>query len=325
MDRVVTFGEIMLRLSPENNLRFVQADKFETAFGGAEANVAVSLANYGVDAAFVTKLPQHEIGQSAVNSLRRFGVDTSGIVRGGDRMGVYYYEKGAGKRPPKVIYDRAYSAISLAQRDDFDWDKIFDGASWFHFSGITPALSDELADICLEACKTAKKKNITVSCDLNYRQKLWSREKFSATSGKLLVYVDYVKDLLEDTRLYTDEQCAEAASDTAKRYGLKGVAVTGRYVDTNGQNELSGIFVTDGKTYFGKKYAVCDVERVGGGDGFCGGLIYALINRFEPQKAVDFALAASCLKHTVRGDFNCVSPDEVTALAFGVGDRGIER
>ncbi len=325
MDRVVTFGEIMLRLSPENNLRFVQADKFETAFGGAEANVAVSLANYGVDAAFVTKLPQHEIGQAAVNSLRRLGVDTSGIVRGGDRIGVYYYEKGAGQRSPKVIYDRTHSSIAEARRGDFDWDEIFDGASWFHFSGITPSLSAELADICLEACKTAKKKNMTVFCDLNYRRKLLSGEKFSATVEKLLEYADYIKDLLVDTRFDTDEQCAEAASGAAKRYGLKGVAVTRRFVDTNGEKNLSGMFAYGGKTYFGKKFTVCDVERVGGGDGFCGGLIYALLNKFEPQKAVDLALAASCLKYTIPGDFNSVSLDEVTALAFGGEECEIER
>ena len=162
MKKVITFGELMLRLAPENYLRFVQSDKYEATFGGAEANVAVSLSNYGVDASFVSKLPTHEIGQSAVNSLRKFGVNTDKIVRGGERVGIYYCEKGASQRPSKVIYDRAYSSISMAKKEDFDWDKIFDGADWFHFTGITPALGGELPAICLEACKVAKAKGITI-------------------------------------------------------------------------------------------------------------------------------------------------------------------
>ena len=174
MAKVISFGELMLRLAPEGYLRFLQSEKYLATFGGAEANVAVSLSNYGVDVAFVTKLPKHEIGQSAVNSLRKFGVDTSLIVRGGDRVGIYYCEKGASQRPSKVIYDRAYSSISMAETTDFDWNKIFEGATWFHFTGITPALSNNVAEITLQAVKEAKKRNITVSCDLNYRNKLWN-------------------------------------------------------------------------------------------------------------------------------------------------------
>lgn len=173
--KVVTFGEIMLRLAPEGYMRFVQAESYGATYGGGEANVAVSLANYGLDASFVTKLPSHEIGQAGINALRRFGVQTSDIVRGGDRVGIYFLEKGASQRPSKVIYDRAGSSIATATTNDFDWDKIFEGASWFHFTGITPALGDNVADICLEACKAAKEKGITVSCDLNYRNKLWSK------------------------------------------------------------------------------------------------------------------------------------------------------
>ena len=191
MKKVITFGELMLRLAPENYLRFVQSDKYEATFGGAEANVAVSLANYGIDASFVSKLPTHEIGQSAVNSLRKFGVNTDKIVRGGERVGIYYCEKGASQRPSKVIYDRAYSSIAMAKKEDFDWDKIFDGATWFHFTGITPALSDDVAEICKIACKKAKEKGITISCDLNFRKKLWSKEKAGKVMGELCEYINY--------------------------------------------------------------------------------------------------------------------------------------
>ena len=200
MSKIVTFGELMLRLAPENYLRFVQSEKYEATFGGAEANVAVSLANYGQDVAFVSKLPAHEIGQAAVNSLRKFGVDVSKIVRGGDRVGIYYCEKGASQRPSKVIYDRAHSAIAEATAADFDWDKIFDGVEWFHFTGITPALSDGVAAITLEACKKAKEKNITISCDLNFRKKLWSKEKAGRVMGELCRYIDYCIANEEDAK-----------------------------------------------------------------------------------------------------------------------------
>ena len=188
--KVITFGEIMLRLAPEGYYRFVQADTFGATYGGGEANVAVSLANYGFDAKFVTKLPKHEIGQAAINSLRKYGVDTTDIVRGGDRVGIYFLEKGASQRPSKVIYDRAGSSIATASREDFDWKNIFDGAEWFHFTGITPALNDEVAAICLDACKAAKEAGLTISCDLNYRNKLWSKEKAGQVMGEICKYVD---------------------------------------------------------------------------------------------------------------------------------------
>ena len=190
MGKVVTFGELMLRLAPEGYYRFVQVDTFGATFGGGEANVAVSLANYGFDASFVTKLPKHEIGQAAINSLRKFGVDTSDIARGGDRVGIYFLEKGASQRPSKVIYDRAGSSIYTASSEDFDWKKIFEGVEWFHFTGITPALNDNVAAICLEACKAAKEAGVTISCDLNYRNKLWSKEKAGQVMGELCKYVD---------------------------------------------------------------------------------------------------------------------------------------
>ena len=252
MKKVITFGELMLRLAPENYLRFVQSDKYEATFGGAEANVAVSLANYGVDVAFVSKLPDHEIGQSAVNSLRKFGVDTSKIVRGGERVGIYYCEKGASQRPSKVIYDRAYSSIAMAKKEDFDWDKIFDGVEWFHFTGITPALSDELAEICEIACKVAKEKNITISCDLNFRKKLWSKEKAGNVMAKLCNYIDYcianeedAKDVFgieaDNSDIYGGKLDRNGYISVAKkltdRFDFKGVAITLRESKSANDND----------------------------------------------------------------------------------------
>ena len=239
--KVVTFGEIMLRLAPEGYYRFVQAGTYGATYGGGEANVAVSLANYGMDASFVTKLPAHEIGQAGVNALRQYGVDTSDIVRGGDRVGIYFLEKGASQRPSKVIYDRAGSSIATATTADFDWDKIFDGADWFHFTGITPALGDNVAAICLEACKAAKAKGITVSCDLNYRNKLWSKEKAGQVMGELCKYVDVCISNEEDandvfgiksegTEVTAGELNKEGYKEVAQkltdRFGFKKVAIT---------------------------------------------------------------------------------------------------
>lgn len=340
MKKVVTFGELMLRLAPENYLRFVQSDKYEAAFGGAEANVAVSLANYGVDASFVTKLPDHEIGQSAINSLRKFGVDTSKIVRGGDRVGIYYCEKGASQRPSKVIYDRAYSSIAMAKNDDFDWDKIFDGAKWFHFTGITPALSDGMAEITLQALQVAKNKNITVSCDLNFRKKLWSKEKASAVMGELCKYVDYcianeedAKDVFgieaDNTDIYGGKLDRDGYISVAKklteRFNFKGVAVTLRESKSANDNDWSAMLYTDNKAVFSKKYSIHIVDRVGGGDSFGAGLIYSFINGYDAQKTIEFATAASCLKHSIEGDFNLVSLKEVEVLAGGDASGRVQR
>lgn len=340
MKKAVTFGELMLRLAPENYLRFVQSDKLEATFGGAEANVAVSLANYGVDAAFVTKLPSHEIGQAAVNSLRKFGVDTSKIVRGGDRVGIYYCEKGASQRPSKVIYDRAGSAIATAKSEEFDWEKILDGAEWFHFTGITPALSDETAKICLEAVKAAKKKNIVVSCDLNFRKKLWSKEKAGKVMGELCKYIDYcianeedAKDVFgieaDDTDITTGKLNREGYISVAKKltdkFGFKGVAITLRESLSANDNNWSGMLYTNGEAHFSKKYAMHIVDRVGGGDSFGGGLIYSLLNGYDAQKAIEFAVAASCLKHSIEGDYNMVSAEEVEKLAGGDASGRVQR
>lgn len=338
--RVVTFGELMLRLAPENYLRFVQSDRLEATFGGAEANVAVSLANFGVDACFVTKLPEHEIGQSAVNSLRKFGVDTSKIVRGGDRVGIYYCEKGASQRPSKVIYDRKYSSIATASEDDFDWDDVFSGADWFHFTGITPALSDDMAKITLEAVKAAKDNGLTVSCDLNFRKKLWTSEKACAVMSDVLKHVDVcianeedAKDVFgieaENTDINSgkldEEGYVSVAKQLTDRFGFKAVAITLRESLSASDNNWSGMLYVANRPFFAKKYSMHIVDRVGGGDSFGAGLIYALLSDFGAQDAIEFAVAASCLKHSIEGDYNMVTKDEVLFLARGNASGRVQR
>ncbi len=340
MGKVITFGEIMLRLAPEGYYRFVQAEKYGATYGGGEANVSVSLANFGLDTAFVTKLPKHEIGQAGVNSLRRFGVDTSYIVRGGDRVGIYYLEKGASQRPSKVIYDRAGSAIATAKKEDFDWNKIFEDAEWFHFTGITPALGDEIAEICLEACKAAKAKGITVSCDLNYRNKLWSKEKAGEVMAKLCEYVDVcianeedANDVFgikaKDTDVTTGKVNHEGYKDVAKqladRFGFKKVAITLRGSISANDNNWAAMLYDGSDYYFSKNYLIHIVDRVGGGDSFGAGLIYSCINNFASQETIEFAVAASCLKHSIEGDFNMVTVDEVKKLAGGDGSGRVQR
>ena len=338
--KVVTFGELMVRLQPYNYERFVQASTLEFTFGGGEANVAVSLANYGVDAAFVTKLPAHAIGQCAVNSLRRYGVDTSMIVRGGDRVGIYYNEKGASQRGSVCIYDRANSAIQLAQPSDFDWDKIFEGVDWFHFTGITPALGENLVEICLEACRAAKAKGVKISCDLNYRGKLWTREQARAAMTKLCEYVDVcisneedAKDVFGIEAEGTDitggklnhEGYKSVAKQLADRFGFEKVAITLRSSISASDNDWAGMLY-DGENYcFSKQYHLHIVDRVGGGDSFGGGLIYALLSGKDSQAAVEFAVAASALKHSVEGDYNRVSVAEVEKLAGGDGSGRVQR
>ena len=332
--KVVTFGEIMLRLAPEGYYRFVQAASYGATYGGGEANVAISLANYGMDASFVTKLPAHEIGQAGVNSLRQFGVDTSKIVRGGDRVGIYFLEKGASQRPSKVIYDRAGSAIATATTADFNWDEIFEGADWFHFTGITPALGDNVAEICLEA------KGITVSCDLNYRNKLWSKEKAGQVMGELCKYVDVCISNEEDandvfgiksegTEVTAGELnkagYKEVAQKLTDRFGFKKVAITLRTSISANDNKWAAMLYENGESYFSKEYLMHIVDRVGGGDSFGGGLIYACLNDYAPQDTIEFAVAASCLKHSIEGDFNQVSVSEVQKLAGGDASGRVQR
>lgn len=338
--KVITFGELMLRLAPEGYYRFVQADKFGATYGGGEANVAVSLANYGVDVAFVSKIVKNPIGDAAVNSLRRFGVDTSLITRGGERLGIYFLEKGASQRPSKVVYDRAHSSISEATQEDFDWNKIFEGVDWFHFTGITPALGKNVADICLTAVKEAKKRNITISCDLNYRKKLWSKQEANETMSKLAEYIDVVIANEEDAADVFDIHASksdvtkgelnrdgyiEVAKKLTDKFGFKKVAITLRESISANDNKWSGMLYVNGEAYFSRKYDVHIVDRVGGGDSFGGGLIYSLLNEFEPQKAIEFAVGASCLKHTIEGDYNLVSVDEVLSLIGGDASGRVQR
>ena len=340
MKRIITFGEIMLRLAPEGYYRFVQAESYGATYGGGEANVAVSLANFGMDAAFVTKLPKHEIGQAGVNALRRYGVDTRFIARGGDRVGIYFIEKGASQRPSKVIYDRAGSAIATATASDFDWNEIFSGADWFHFTGITPALGDNVAEICLEACKKAKELGLTVSCDLNYRKKLWTREKAGEVMGGLMPYVDVcianeedAGDVFgikaENTDITGGKIDSEGYKSVAKqlsdRFGFEKVAITLRTSVSASDNKWAAMLYEDGKCYQSKSYSVHIVDRVGGGDSFGAGLIYASLSGMDSQSAIEFATAASCLKHSIEGDFNQVSVSEVMQLAGGDGSGRVVR
>jgi len=338
--RVVTFGEIMLRLVPEGYYRFVQADRFDVSYGGGEANVAVSLASFGIDAAFVTKLPKNDIGQAAVNCLKRFGVDTSLITRGGERVGIYFLEKGASQRASKVIYDRAGSAIQKASASDFDWDNIFYSAGWFHFTGITPALGDGCAAIALEACKAARSRGLTISCDLNFRKNLWTREKADTVMSELCKYVDLcianeedAKDVFGIESEHTDlnsgslnhDGYIKVAQELTRRFPFGKVAITLRGSISASDNQWGAMLYEDGKAYFSQTYNVHIVDRVGGGDSFGAGLIYAILNKMEPQDAIELAVAASCLKHSIEGDFNLVSLDEVKSLAGGNTSGRIKR
>ena len=340
MKKVITFGELMLRLAPNGYYRFFQNDQMQATFGGGEANVAVSLANFGLDSAYVTKLPAHAIGQAAVNSLRYFGVDTSMVVRGGERVGIYYLEKGASQRGSVCIYDRAHSAIAEASLSDFDWKEIFKGADWFHFTGITPALGGNLPAICLEACKQAKAMGVKVSCDLNYRGKLWSRDKAREVMSELCKYVDVcisneedAKDVFgieaENTDIYggklNHEGYKSVAKQLADKFGFEKVAITLRSSISASDNDWAGMLY-DGENYcFSKSYHLHIVDRVGGGDSFGGGLIYSLLNGFDSQKTIEFAVGASCLKHSVEGDYNMVSVSEVLNLIGGDASGRVQR
>ena len=340
MKKVVTFGEIMLRLQTPGYKRFIQAQELEMTFGGGEANVAVSLANYGMDAKFVTKLPNNPIADACIAELKKVGVDTSLITRGGDRVGIYFVEKGASQRASQVIYDRANSAIALAESKDFDWDDIFDGADWFHFTGISPALSDACAKITLEACKAAKAKGVQISCDLNFRKKLWTSEKAGKVMGELMEYVDVIIANEEDAEKVfgikasgtditsgqiSDEGYKDVARQLVSRFGAKKVAITLRESISASINNWAAMLY-DGKDFYkSKKYNINIVDRVGGGDSFGGGLIYALLSGYSMQDTIEFAVAASCLKHSIEGDFNLVSVKEVEALAGGDGSGRVQR
>ena len=349
MAKIVTLGEIMLRLSPEGNDRFIQSESLRIIPGGGEANVAVSLANYGHDAYFVSKLPKHEIGQIAVNGLRRYGVNTEFIARGGDRVGLYYAETGASMRPSKVIYDRAHSAIAEADPSDFDFDKIMEGAQWFHWSGITPAISDKAAELTKLACEAAKRHGVTVSVDLNFRKKLWTSEKAISVMRPLMQYVDVCIGNEEDAQLClgfkpdadveggkTDADVEGGKTDAEGYYGIfksmmeefgfKYVVSTLRESFSASHNGWKAL-IYDGKEFYQSKHYDINpiIDRVGGGDSFSGGLIHGLLTKETQGEALEFAVAASALKHTIPGDFNLVSVDEVESLAGGNANGRVQR
>ena len=340
MSKVICFGEIMLRLAPPGYLRFEQAAALEVVYGGGEANVCVALANFGVDSALVTRVPESPIGQSAVNEMRRYGVDSRWMLRGGDRLGIYFLEKGASQRPSKVVYDRKLSSISTARTADFDWPAIFAGVEWFHFTGITPALGENVAECVLEACKAAKQAGVTVSCDLNFRKNLWTSEQAGKAMAQFMPYVDVCIANEEDAEKVfgikapdTDVTSAslshEGYKDVARqlkeRFGFKAVAITLRGSISASDNTWAAMLFIEGNYHFSREYPVHIVDRVGGGDSFAGGLIYAMQNKMPPQQALEFAVANSCLKHTVEGDHNHVSLAEVKALMAGDGSGRVQR
>ena len=338
--KIITLGEIMLRLSTPGNTRIVQSDSFDVNYGGGEANVAVSLANYGHDAYYVTKLPKHEVGQAAVNALRRYGVHTDYIVRGGNRVGIYYLESGSAMRPSKVIYDRADSAIAKANSSDFDFDAIMEGADWFHFSGITPAISDSAAELTLIACKKAKEHGVKVSCDLNYRKKLWSVEKAQSVMTPLMEYVDVCIGNEEDAQYclgFKPDADVEAGNTSAdgyysifkqmkEKFNFEYVVSTLRESYSASHNGWKAL-IYDGKEFYESKHYDIEpiVDRVGGGDSFSGGLIHGLLTMDNMKDALEFAVAASALKHTINGDFNLVSKEEVESLAKGNANGRVQR
>ena len=340
MAKVVTMGEIMLRLSPAGNMRFVQADSFDVIYGGGEANVAVSCANYGHDAYFVTKLPEHEIGQSAVNALRRYGVNTKFIARGGDRVGIYYAETGASMRPSKVIYDRANSAIAEAKPEDFDFDAIMEGADWFHWSGITPAISNKAAELTRLACEAAKRHGVTVSVDLNFRKKLWTSKKAISVMKPLMEYVDVCIGNEEDAELclgFKPDANVEAGEtgaegyhkifeQMAKEFKFKYVISTLRESFSATHNGWKALIYNGKEFYESKRYDINPIiDRIGGGDSFSGGVIHGLLTKETQGEALEFAVAASALKHTINGDFNLVSSSEVESLAGGNANGRVQR
>lgn len=340
MSKIVCFGEIMMRLDPQGYRRFIQADNFEVSYAGGEANVAVSLANYGNEAEFVTKLPQNELAQCAVNELRKYGVKTDNIVQGGPRIGIYFVEKGASQRPSKVIYDRAGSSIALAKREDFDWNRIFEGADWFHFTGITPALGGENPQICLDACRAAKEKGLKISCDLNFRKKLWTSEQAGKTMSRLMPYVDVCIANEEDAadvfgihaegtdvnggKLSRDGYISVART-LSERFECEYVVITLRGSLSANDNKWAGLLYKGGQACFSPEYLIHIVDRVGGGDSFGGGLIHALRKGMGQQEAINFAVAASCLKHTIEHDFNLVTESEVLSLAGGNTSGRVQR
>ncbi len=342
-NKVVTFGEIMLRLSTYGNKRFVQSQEFEATYGGGEANVAVSLANYGFESYFVSKLPKHEIGQSAINHLRRFGVRDNYILRGGDRVGIYFLETGASQRASKVIYDRANSSISQIIKGEINWEKVFEDAKWFHWTGITPALGSNVTEVVKEACEIAKRKKVTVSCDLNFRAKLWNEAQAQSAMIPLMEYVDvcianeedaakslgmkFEKTNIEKGQL-DESEFIKMAEELKSKFSFKSVAITLRESISASKNGWSALMVDDldcKNGYRSQHYDIDIIDRVGAGDSFAGGLIYGLLTKNNTKDSLNFAVATSCLKHTIPGDFNHISIEEVEKLVKSGGSGRVER
>jgi len=338
--QAVFFGELLLRLATKRYERFVQAREFEAGYTGAEANAAVSLVHYGMGAHLVSVVPDTEIGDACVNFVRQFGVNVDYVLRGGKRLGTYYLETGASQRPSKVIYDRAGSSITELTPGAVDWDAVFAGKQWFHWSGTAPALSDSMAATTREACQAARKHGLTVSCDLNYRRKLWTPEKARAVMTEMMQYVDVLIGNEEDSALVLGveaknvdvelgsldvERYKEVARELHARFGFRYVATTLRESLSASANRWSCLLSDGAACYLSRKYEIWIVDRVGGGDSFSGGLIYALLSGMDCQRAVEFAAAASCLKHSIPGDFNHVSKAEVLALVGGSGAGRIQR
>ena len=340
MGRIVCFGEVMLRLGPEGYYRFHQVDRFVLNYTGAEANAAVALSQFGMETEVVTKLPDHAIAKAAVAELKKFGAGTRFIQFGGERMGVYFIEKGASQRASKVIYDRKHTSISAVRPGEFDWETIFEGASAFLFSGVTAALSDTMPDVLAEACKKAKEKGVKIFCDLNYRKNLWTPEKAQVTMKRLVKYVDVLVGNEEDSEkmlgvkagasdVHKGELDTASYVDVAKQlqreYGFEAVGTTLRKSISASDNKWSGMLYTNGTAYLSREYDIRIVDRVGGGDSFTSGLMYAMLNGYDSRKALEFAVAASCLKHSIELDFNLVSVEEIVALMEGDGSGRVQR
>ena len=338
--KVVTLGEIMLRLSTPDFKRFVQADTFDITYGGGEANVSAALCNYGLNGTFVSKVPNNAIGQSAINHLRRYGVDTQFVARGGDRLGIYFLETGASMRASQVIYDRAGASIAEVEASEFDFDKIFEGAAWFHTTGITPALSDKAAALTLAALKAAKAKGITTSIDLNFRKKLWTKEKARVVMTGLCEFVDVCIGNEEDADLClgfkaanTDVTKGELNLDGFKdvfkqmkeKLGFKFIASSLRESHSASDNGWSALVYDGTEFYHTKEYEVRIVDRVGSGDSFASGLIYGLVTGMPMAEAAEFGVAASALKHTIPGDLNHATLNDVKELMKGDGSGRVQR
>ncbi len=340
MKKMVGFGDFMVRLSPPGYQRFFQADRFEINYTGAEANVCVALAHMGMPTDFVTRLPDNDISRAGIAELRKHNVGTEHIVFGGDRIGVFYLEKGAAQRPSKIVYDRKFSSVAMGEPSCYDWDAIFADASWFHITGITPALSKTIPQVCIQACRRAKELGLTVSCDLNYRKNLWTPAEAFDTMKKLLPYIDVLLANEEDAErvlgikadgsdvmkgVLSDAGYENVARKIEEQYGLNTVAISMRRSISASDNDWGAMLYTDGKACFSKRYLIHLVDRVGGGDSFAGGVIYGLMNGFEPQHTIEYAAAASCLKQTVEMDFSLSTVEEIEKLVKGNASGRVER